>query len=92
MVCRREHNVTKFTNNSANLTARPKLYRVWVPIWDDGRASLISIWIDPTMAAIEREQRYKDSGRFDMSDGELAEEIEDSRPWDSCRTGSGCWS
>ena len=44
--------MTKFINISANLTARPKLYRVWVPMYDDGRAPLISIWIDPTMAAL----------------------------------------
>jgi hypothetical protein len=29
------------------------LYRVWVPLRDDGKSPLISIWIDPSLCAFE---------------------------------------
>lgn len=36
-----------------NLVNRVGLYRVWVPMHDNGQAPLISIWIDPMMTAFE---------------------------------------
>jgi hypothetical protein len=44
----------KSTINFTKLNERRGLYRVWVPLHDDGKAPLISIWIDPAMTAIER--------------------------------------
>ena len=70
--------MTQFSNNFANCTTQPGLYRVWVPLHDDGRAPLISIWIDPTMTAFEQQQRLEEIGRSDVSDSVIAEEIEDS--------------
>jgi hypothetical protein len=72
----------KTIRSSANYSARQGLYRVWVPLHDDGKAPLISIWIDSTMTALEREQRQQDIGRSSASDGAVAEEVEDSRRWD----------
>ncbi len=40
-----------------NLIKRTGLYRVWVPLHDDGQAPLISIWIDPMMTAFEPRTR-----------------------------------
>jgi hypothetical protein len=42
-----------FTNNFGNLATRSGLYRVWVPVGDDGESPLISIWIDPYLRAFE---------------------------------------
>jgi hypothetical protein len=42
-----------FTNNSQNFTRRLGLYRVWVSLRDDGRAPLISIWIDRDLAGFK---------------------------------------
>jgi hypothetical protein len=70
--------MTRFTNNFANFTARSRLYRVWVPLHDDGRAPLISIWIDPTMAAFERQEDHPEIALSSVSDSPIAEEIEDS--------------
>ena len=47
--------MTNFTDNSKHFTARPRLYRVWVPLHDDGKAPLISIWIDPSLRAFEQD-------------------------------------
>ena len=70
--------MTQFSNNFANCTTRTGLYRVWVPLHDDGRAPLISIWIDPTMTAFEQQQGLEEIGLSDVSDSAIAEEIEDS--------------
>jgi len=97
--------MTNFTKKSENVMTREGLYRVWVPMRDDGKAPLISIWIDPTMAAFERQQRHEDSSPSAVSDSSIAEEIEDSsrgiimapgsgRPWlrtlDESSAGRSC--
>jgi len=46
-----EANVTNFMNNFEGFPTRAWVYRVWVSLHDEGRAALISIGIDPTMAA-----------------------------------------
>jgi hypothetical protein len=66
------------TNNCQNFATRPNLYRVWVPLHDDGRAPLVSIWIDPTMTAFER-PRYEDTEPCGVSGGVIADEIEDPK-------------
>ena len=80
--------MAKFTSNFEKSTAGSGLYRVWVPLRDDGRAPLISIWIDPLMTAFERQQRHEEIGLPGVSDGAIAEEIEDS----THRTGSQQWA
>jgi hypothetical protein len=45
--------MTTFNGNFEVFTNRTGLYRVWAPLHDDGRAPLISIWIDPAMTALE---------------------------------------
>jgi hypothetical protein len=42
-----------FTDNFCHLTTRSSLYRVWVPLRDDGKVPLVSIWIDPALAAFK---------------------------------------
>jgi hypothetical protein len=42
-----------FSNNLESFITHRGLYRVWVPMHDDGKAPLVSIWIDPGMKAFE---------------------------------------
>ena len=42
-----------FANIFEELILHRGLYRVWVPLHDDGKAPLISIWVDPAMGAFE---------------------------------------
>jgi hypothetical protein len=64
------------TNNSENPAPRKSLDRAWVPLHDDKRALLIPIWIDPTMAAFQRQ--YHDDIRLSgVSDRSIAGESED---------------
>jgi hypothetical protein len=71
--------MTNFTSNAQNFTARPGLYRVWVPLRDDGRAPLISIWIDPRMTAFEPQPHQESIELSETSEGAMAEEIEDPK-------------
>jgi hypothetical protein len=66
-----------FKNNFENSTARKSLYRVWVSLHDDGRAPLRAIWIDPTMAAFERQSLHDDIRLSEASDSLIVDEIED---------------
>lgn len=43
--------------NFAGFINRTGLYRVWVPLRDDGKGPLIAIWIDPAVTAFEPEAR-----------------------------------
>jgi hypothetical protein len=70
--------MTHFPNNFGNSATRTGLYRVWVPLHDDGKAPLISIWIDPTMKPFEQPRGHGEIGLASVGDGEIAEEIEDS--------------
>lgn len=63
--------------NFAKLNERRGLYRVWVPLHDDGKAPLISIWIDSTMTAIERCHCDESGELAAINDGAISEEIED---------------
>ncbi len=42
-----------FANNFEELIIHRGLYRVWASLHDDGKAPLISIWVDPAMGALE---------------------------------------
>jgi hypothetical protein len=39
------------TDTSWDFATRSSLYHVWVPLHDDGKAPLVSIWIDPALTA-----------------------------------------
>jgi hypothetical protein len=55
-VSRGEDPMANNVNNTTNVpkfNERRGLYRVWVPLHDDARAPLISIWIDPDLRAFE---------------------------------------
>jgi hypothetical protein len=69
--------MTNFTNNSEKFTARSGLYRVWVPLHDDGRPPLISIWIDPAMTAFEVQVCQEGANVSGISEDAVVEEIED---------------
>jgi hypothetical protein len=49
--------VTNLKGNFAGFINRMGLYRVWVPLRDDGKGPLISIWIDPAMAVFQPDAR-----------------------------------
>jgi hypothetical protein len=67
----------KNTIDFAKLNERRGLYRVWVPLHDDGKMPLISIWIDSTMTAIELCHRDESGELAAINDGAVSEEIED---------------
>jgi hypothetical protein len=67
--------MNNFTNNSAKFNDRKGLYCVWVPLHNDGKAPLISIWIDPTMAAFD--PRQNNGELAGISEATTSEEIED---------------
>ena len=62
------------TDSSWDFAARPSLYRAWVPLHDDWKARLVSIWIDPALTAFGLPQEIDanpfpgkeaiDAGRF----------------------------
>ena len=71
--------MTNRINNSAKLTEhfteQRGLYCVWVPMHNDGKAPLISIWVDPTMAPFDARQQ---SGELaGITEATTSEEIED---------------
>jgi hypothetical protein len=45
--------MSDFTINWRDFTTRSSLYRVWVPLRDDGKSPLISIWIDSCLRAFD---------------------------------------
>jgi len=52
-----------FVNIFEELILHRGLYRVWVPLHDDGKAPLISIWVDPAMGAFESRGEKKTCDR-----------------------------
>jgi hypothetical protein len=67
--------MTNRINNSTKFNDRKGLYCVWVPAHNDGKAPLISIWIDPTMTPFDASE--KSSELAGISEGIISEEIED---------------
>jgi hypothetical protein len=66
--------MNNFTNNSAKFNDRKGLHCVWVPAHNDGKAPLISIWIDPTMAPFDASE--KSSELAGIAEGVISEEKE----------------
>ena len=57
---------------------RTGLYRVWVPLHEDGRAPVISIWIDPTMTPFQSQVHEEPVMLPGAAEEEISEEIDDS--------------
>ena len=70
--------MANFTNNFENRAARPGLHRVWMPLHDNGRAPLISIWIDPTMTAFEPQPHQESLESSVIGGTAIAGDVEDS--------------
>lgn len=66
--------MTNLKGNFEGFINHTGLYRVWVPLHNDGQAPLISIWIDPKMSAFEV-QAHEDQAAMS---GIGEEEIEDA--------------
>lgn len=64
--------MTNITNFFENTNSHRGLYRVWVPLHDDGKAPLICVWIDPSMTGFESEPCTEDAGISAEDDGRPA--------------------
>ena len=69
--------MTNLKGNFAGFINRASLYRVWVPLRDDGRGPLISIWIDPAMTAFEPDARENPATVSSIGEKEIAEQIDE---------------
>ena len=70
--------MANFVINSENFITRSSLHQVWVSLHDDGRAPLVSIWIDPTMAAFEP-QPQQQAIVPEANEGVMADQFEDPK-------------
>jgi len=71
--------MANFVKNSENFTVRSGLYRVWVPLHDDGKLPLVAIWIDPTMSAFEPEPQQEAIALPDAKEAVMADESDDPK-------------
>ena len=69
--------MANFKRTFGDFTSHSSLYRVWVPLHDDGKGPLISIWIDPTMTGFETQVCQKKDGVSGISEEAITKEIED---------------
>lgn len=70
--------MTRFAKNHENRVATKGLYCVWVPLHNDGKAPLVSIWIDPTTAPLENCLSFSTGETIDVGEDAL-EEVEGPR-------------
>jgi|GEM_PF-4350249 len=70
--------MANFVINSENFITRSSLHQVWVSLHDDGKAPLVSIWIDPTMAAFEP-QPQQQAIVPEANEGVMADQFEDPK-------------
>lgn len=66
--------MTNLNSNFAVFTNRTGLYRVWVPLRDDGKGPLISIWIDPAVRALEPDARENSATVSNIGEEEIADQ------------------
>lgn len=66
--------MANFIKNSESFAACPGLYRVWVPLRDDGSTPLVSIWIDSTMTAFETRPHQAGIGLPETNEGVMADD------------------
>ena len=50
-----------FTNDFGYVAVSPRPYCVWVPVREDNKDRLISIWIDPAMTAFEAQMEPEEA-------------------------------
>lgn len=65
--------MTNLKGNFAGFINRTGLYRVWVPVRDDGKGPLVSIWIDPAVTAFEPDARENPASISSIGEKEIAE-------------------
>jgi hypothetical protein len=70
--------MTNRKDNCAGLINRSGLYRVWVPLHEDGKGPLISIWIDPAVTAFEPDARENPATLSSIGEKEIAEPGDES--------------
>ena len=61
------------TDTFWDFATRPTLYRIWVPLHGDGGVPLVSIWIDPALAAFKscaREASWRLDSTVNSSEGQ----------------------
>ena len=74
------------TEISWDIAKRPILYRIWVPLHDDGEVPLVSIWIDPALTAFQSRVQVTTSAislegqAKDSTDQFLAEDLSSILP------------
>jgi len=69
--------MTNLKGHFAGFINRTGLYRVWVPLRDDGKCPLISIWIDPAMSASEPDARENPATVSSIGEKKIAEQIDE---------------
>jgi len=68
--------MTYLTNNFRSASTRTGLYCVWVPLRDNGRSSLVSIWADSRMTLLESGPLQESTGIAETTEDAVAEETE----------------
>lgn len=68
--------MTNLKGNFNGFANQAGIYRVWVPLHDDGQAPLISIWIDPRMTDFKSQAQEEPLANSGVGE-DVAEEIED---------------
>jgi hypothetical protein len=70
-------NISK--KDSERFTSRSGLYCVWVPLRDDGKAPLVSIWIDSSMTAFEPRPQQEAIAVPEANEAAMADEFDDPK-------------
>jgi hypothetical protein len=69
--------MNRVTNDFLSFTSRTGLYQVWMPLRNDRKAPLVSVWMDPAMTAFEtrfHEESVPDSAASERTTAEETEE------------------
>jgi hypothetical protein len=69
--------MTNLKGNFAGFINRTGLYRVWVPLRDDGKVPLISIWMDPSATAFEPDARENPATVSSIGEKEIADQSDE---------------
>jgi hypothetical protein len=52
------------TDTFSGFATHPTLYRIWIPLHNNGRAPLVSIWIDPALRGSQSCARAETTANF----------------------------
>jgi hypothetical protein len=69
--------MTKLKGNFAGFISRTGLYRVWVPLREDAKGPLISIWIDPAVTAFEPDTRENPATVSSIDEKEIVDQSDE---------------